>query len=79
MAEQFARLAPNAIVESVPKEDPMVRLLLASRRDVFSDYDIEGFRAAFTDHFEIVDEASIVDSPRTLFQLQRRGCTGGPS
>ena len=37
-------LAPAAIVEFVPKDDPMVRRLLAARRDVFPGYTLDGFR-----------------------------------
>jgi SAM-dependent methyltransferase len=68
----FADLAPSAIVEFVPKEDPMVRRLLAARRDVFADYDLDGFRAAAATRFEIVREAPIEDSVRVLFLLRRR-------
>ena len=67
----FADLAPWAIVEFVPKEDPMVRRLLATRRDVFDDYGLEAFRAAATTRFEIVAESPIADSPRVLFLLRR--------
>jgi ribosomal protein L11 methylase PrmA len=72
VARLFARIAPNAIVEFVPKEDPMTRRLLASRRDIFDGYSIDGFRAAFGEAFRIVREESIADSPRTLFLLERR-------
>jgi ribosomal protein L11 methylase PrmA len=72
VAALFARIAPHAIVEFVPKEDPMTRRLLASRRDIFDGYTLEGFRAAFGDPFEIEREAPISDSPRTLFLLRRR-------
>ena len=72
VAQLFARIAPNAIVEFVPKEDPMTRRLLAARRDIFESYSIEGFRAAFGEAFEIVREAPVSDSPRTLFLLRRR-------
>jgi hypothetical protein len=68
----FADLAPWAIVEFVPREDPMVRRLLATRRDVFDDYGLEGFRAAASARFEIVAESPIADSPRVLFLLRRR-------
>ena len=68
----FADLAPWAVVEFVPKEDPMVRRLLASRRDVFPDYTLEGFRAAAIERFEVVREAPIEDSLRVLFLLRRR-------
>jgi hypothetical protein len=71
VARLFARMAPRAIVEFVPKEDPMTRRLLAARRDIFEHYSIEGFRAAFAESFRIVREIPIADSPRTLFLLER--------
>ena len=61
-----------AIVEFVPKEDAMVRRLLASRRDVFPDYTLDAFRAAANHRFEVVREAPIEDSLRVLFLLRRR-------
>ena len=72
VAAHFARIAPNAVIEFVPKEDPMTRRLLAARKDIFDTYSIEGFRGAFGEPFEIVREAPITDSPRTLFLLRRR-------
>ncbi len=72
LLDLFADLAPWVIVEFVPKEDVMVRRLLATRRDVFPDYTLEGFRAAAGARFDVVDEQSIEDSPRTLFLLRRR-------
>ena len=61
----WPRLAPHAIVEFVPKEDPMTRRLLAARRDIFDGYTIEGFRAAFGEAFEIVREARATEGPPT--------------
>ncbi len=72
LMDLFGRMAPWAIVEFVPKADPMVRRLLSTRRDVFPDYTLEGFRAAALGTFEIVAETPIEDSPRTLFLLHRR-------
>ena len=72
VAGLFARIAPYAIVEFVPKDDPMTRRLLAARRDIFDGYTIDGFRDAFSGPFEIVREVPITDSPRTLFLLRRR-------
>jgi hypothetical protein len=68
----FADLAPWAIVEFVPKEDRMVRRLLATRRDVFPDYTLDGFRTAAKERFDVVREAPIEDSVRVLFLLRRR-------
>jgi ribosomal protein L11 methylase PrmA len=72
IAGWFARLAPEAIVEFVPKDDPMVRFLLSSREDVFPDYTLEGFRAAMATVFETVTETRLAESPRTMFHLRRR-------
>jgi ribosomal protein L11 methylase PrmA len=72
VARLFARMAPHAIVEFVPKEDPMTRRLMAARRDIFEHYTLDGFRAAFGETHEIAREAAITDSPRTLFLLRRR-------
>ena len=68
----FASLAPWAVVEFVPKEDAMVRHLLATREDVFPDYTLDGFRAATAGRFEIVAERPIEESLRVLFLLRRR-------
>ena len=68
----FATLAPRAIVEFVPKDDPMVRRLLATREDVFPDYTLEGFRAAAAERFDVIHETPIEESPRVLFLLGRR-------
>ncbi len=72
IAAYFATLARDAIVEWVPKDDAMVRKLLASRRDVFDDYTEAGFRAAFAERFELVDEADIPGTVRRLFLFRRR-------
>jgi len=72
IGDWFARLAPEAIVEFVPKGDPMVDFLLASREDVFPDYTLDGFRAAMGRSFETVAEVPLEGSRRILFHLRRR-------
>ena len=69
----FADLAAGLVVEFVPKEDAMVRRLLATRRDVFPDYTLDGFRSAFEERFELLDETPIEGTARTLFTFRRRG------
>ncbi len=68
----FATLAPQLVIEFVPREDDMVQTLLATREDVFPDYTIEHFRAAFAADWEIVEEAPIPGTARTLFSFRRR-------
>jgi SAM-dependent methyltransferase len=66
----MARLAPNLVLEWVPKDDPMAKRLLAAREDIFADYSADGLRAAFRRDFEIVEEAPIDDSLRILFRMR---------
>jgi len=68
----FADLAPQVIVEWVPRGDPMVDILLASREDVFTDYTTEGFEAAAGLRFEVRSRTPIEGSPRVLYHLVRR-------
>jgi len=68
----FASVAPMAIVEWVPKDDSQVQRLLASRRDIFPDYTLDGFRAAFGRHYEIVRESPVEATARSLFLLRRQ-------
>lgn len=72
VAELMGRLGPNLIMEFVPKGDPMVRRLLATREDIFPDYTLEGFRAAFSARFTIVEERPVEDSTRVIFRMASR-------
>lgn len=72
VAELFATLAPNAIVEWVGRDDPMVGRLLATREDVFDTYTLEGFRSAFGEWFALVDERQIPGTARRIVRMARR-------
>jgi hypothetical protein len=72
IASYFARLAEHLIIEFVPKSDPKVKILLATREDIFPTYTLEGFEAAFSSVFEIVDVHSVKDSERTIYLMRRR-------
>jgi hypothetical protein len=68
----FRRLGGALIIEFVPKSDPMVKRLLAARNDIFPDYTIDAFRAAFAESYDISDEIRIADSERSLFLMRPR-------
>jgi hypothetical protein len=72
IADLFAGLARDLIIEFVPREDPMVQRLLASREDVFAEYDEAGFRAAFGRRFAILDVTRLPESPRSVYRMIRR-------
>ena len=68
----FAELAPQLLIEFVPKSDAKVQRLLASREDVFPDYTAEGFARAFGEDWETVEAVPIEGSNRILHLLRRR-------
>ena len=72
LAELLARLSRQLIIEFVPRDDSMVRQLLATREDVFADYTPDGFRTAFDAFFEHLGEAPVEGSSRVLHHLRRR-------
>jgi hypothetical protein len=72
VAELFAAIAPQLIVEFIPESDPMVAELKSGRTDRFPYPDIEAFRTAFGTHFEVVDEQQIQGSGRRLLRMNRR-------
>ena len=72
IASYLATLAADLIIEFVPKRDPKVQTLLATRQDVFPAYNREGFEAAFSSRFEIVRADQITGSERTIYWMRRR-------
>jgi len=72
LATFFAGLARDLIIEFVPKEDSQVRRLLATREDIFEEYDRAGFERRFGELFEIVSSEKLDGSERTLYHMRRR-------
>ena len=59
-------------IEFVPKSDPKVGVLLASREDVFPGYTQEGFERAFEAVFTVERAEAIKGSERTLYLMKGR-------
>ena len=72
IAELFAELGSALIIEFVPKEDKQTRLLLRSRQDIFTEYDIKRFEAEFGKFFEIMEKTAITDSARYLYLMKKK-------
>ena len=60
------------IIEFVPKTDSQVQRLLATREDIFPDYNMEAFEKEFSRYFTIEESASISESQRRLYLMKRR-------
>ena len=72
IADFMARKCNWLIIEFVPKTDPKVRKLLATREDIFTNYTQQDFEMEFSKEFTILDSQRIRDSERTLYLMIRR-------
>ena len=72
IAAWLSGIAPRLIIEFVPKHDEQVQRLLASRVDVFPEYDAAAFERAFGRYFATERRQNIAGSERTLYQMRRR-------
>ena len=61
----------HLLIEFVPKEDSQVQRMLASRLDVFSDYNLEEFLKAFSKYFKVEESVQIPETDRTLHIMRK--------
>ena len=66
-------LAPTGVIEFVPKNDPMVRKLLALRDDIFPDYGRDKFIDCVSRKAAVVRMTTLTQEGRMLIQYLRKG------
>jgi len=71
VARFLGGVSRRLIIEFVPKEDPQVQVLLASREDIFASYDREAFESAFSQYFRILNTEQLSDSSRIIYCMER--------
>lgn len=72
IASYFGDLCRSLIIEFIPKTDPQVKRLLASREDVFADYRRDAFEDAFGQYFSIDRCSAIRGTERFLYLMRKR-------
>jgi ribosomal protein L11 methylase PrmA len=72
VAELFSRMGKWLIIEFVPKEDSQVQRLLASREDIFTNYNQAAFEEAFSRRFWLRESRPVKESKRTLYLFENR-------
>lgn len=72
VASYFADLGKSLVIEFVPKSDPMVKALLATRTDIFTEYHQDGFEAAFFRCFEIVRKEPVTGTDRVMYLMRKK-------
>jgi hypothetical protein len=71
LASFFHGLGRWLVIEFVPKSDSQVQKLLASRRDIFDEYNLETFEAVFSRYFTIHQRQDVLNSERKLYLMER--------
>ncbi len=72
ISDFFCALSENLFIEFVPKSDSQVQKLLASRKDIFYDYNEEAFVREFEKNFQVIEKQKIAGSERSVFWMKRR-------
>jgi ribosomal protein L11 methylase PrmA len=72
LAPYFSKLAPQLIIEFVPKDDEKTQLLLKNRKDVFTIYTIEEFEKTFQQYFTIALTSKVPDTERLIYLMKRK-------
>ena len=71
LADFFAQLSRWLVIEFVPKSDSQVQRLLASRVDIFPEYNPDDFEAIFSTRFKIYRKTALDQSERILYWMER--------
>ena len=69
--EMIIGIAPEGLIEFVPKTDPMVKRLLSLRDDVFYSYSEDVFAASIAHHAQIIRKDVISESGRVIYQYRK--------
>jgi len=72
LASAFAKMGKYLIIEFVDKADSQVQILLANRKDIFTQYSQKDFEKAFEAFFVIRQATPIKDSKRVLYLMEKR-------
>ena len=72
LAGFFSKLAPQLIIEFVPKEDEKTKMLLQNKRDIYPEYTKEHFEDIFEKHFSIASWNAIGNSGRYIYLMNRK-------
>ena len=72
IAAKFSQICRFLIIEFVPKDDPKVVLMLASREDIFEAYSETSFEEAFSEFFEIKRKTIVGSTDRVLYLMNKR-------
>lgn len=71
LAGYFNSIAPELIIEFVPKEDEKVQQMLSSRADTFPDYTEAQFEENFLQYFRVLSKKNVPGTHRVLYHMKK--------
>lgn len=71
IAAWISDMTDSLIIEFVPKDDSQVQVLLATREDIFPDYDEMHFETAMKKYFRLGKKVPVEGSKRTMYLWNR--------
>jgi len=72
IAQFCAQICNWLIIEFVPKQDKKVKKLLATREDIFPNYNQDNFEKVLAKYFEIIKTNQIKNSLRVLYLMKKK-------
>lgn len=72
LAQWLNDIASTLIIEFVPREDEKVKMMLASRKDVFQEYTAHNFERALAPYFNIKKKEPVTGTRRMIYLMEKR-------
>lgn len=72
LASCFSKMGKYLIIEFIDKQDSQIQILLANRKDIFSEYTKQDFEKAFLPYFTIQETVVIKGSKRILYLMKNK-------
>ena len=70
--EWLVKIAPQGLIEFVPKNDVTIKKMLSLKGDIFKDYNEENFRNLLLNNSKIISETKINESGRKIFEFSTK-------
>lgn len=72
IASFFSKITRNLIIEFIPKTDSQIKKLLATRKDIFDQYNELNFENIFSSFFRIRQKKILHQSKRVIYLMEKK-------
>jgi hypothetical protein len=71
VADFFQQLSQHLIIEFVPKSDEKIKMMLAHKKDIYGDYDVDHFEKAFARYYRVIKKEPVGQSGRVIYLMTK--------